>query len=82
MRYLTRCRLARAAADLASGEMTVFAVAQDVGYDSEASLTKAFSRTFGIAPGAYRKRVRERSDIGLVQRVPEVPDNRNEDSIG
>ena len=30
-------------------------IAQLTGYDSEVSVTKAFRRHFGVAPGAYRK---------------------------
>jgi AraC-like DNA-binding protein len=81
MRYLTRCRLARAASHLASGDMTVFAIAREVGYDSEASLTKAFSRTFGVAPGAYRKRLREGSDLKVVEILPEVIADGNGDTV-
>jgi AraC-like DNA-binding protein len=59
MRYVTRCRLARAASYLADGGVSVFEVARRSGYDSEASLTKAFSRNFGMAPGAYRRRLQQ-----------------------
>ncbi|TMC83762.1 MAG: hypothetical protein E6J06_08350 [Chloroflexi bacterium] len=30
-------------------------IARLTGYDSEVSVTKAFRRHFGVAPGAYRK---------------------------
>ena len=59
MRYVTRCRLALAASYLAEGRLSVFEVARRSGYDSEASLAKAFSRNFGMAPGAYRRRMRQ-----------------------
>ena len=58
MRYVTRCRLTLAASYLADGNSSVFDVARRSGYDSEASLTKAFSRYYGMAPGAYRRRLR------------------------
>ena len=58
IRYLTRCRLARAASLLVNTDATVFSISQEVGYDSEASLAKAFSRAFGTPPGAYRRQVR------------------------
>jgi AraC-like DNA-binding protein len=73
MRYLSRCRLARAASYLAAGELTVFAIAHHVGYESEASLTKAFSRAFGTAPGAYRKQVKERSGLERAWIAPKLP---------
>jgi AraC-like DNA-binding protein len=59
MRYVTRCRLALAASYLAEGGLSVFEVARRSGYDSEASLAKAFSRNFGMAPGAYRRRMKQ-----------------------
>jgi AraC-like DNA-binding protein len=72
IRYLTRCRLARAAAYLASSDLTVFAVAQLVGYDSEASLTRAFSRMFGTAPGSYRRRLHDQPGSETPQVLPEI----------
>jgi AraC family transcriptional regulator, alkane utilization regulator len=59
MRYVTRCRLARAASFLAQERSTLFEVARRTGFASEASFTRAFSRAFGMAPGAYRRRLRE-----------------------
>jgi AraC-like DNA-binding protein len=81
MRYLTGCRLARAASQLAGGERTVFAIAQGVGYDSEGSLTRAFTRTFGIAPGAYRRRLRQHRDTSPLRSMPEVPGEPNGGSL-
>lgn len=72
VRYLTRCRLATAAASLANTDQTMFAIAQQVGYDSETSLAKAFTRTFGITPGAYRRRAREPLGGEPIQLVPEI----------
>jgi AraC-like DNA-binding protein len=76
MRYLTRCRLARAASHLATDDLTVFAIAQQVGYGSEVSLTKAFTRTFGMAPGAYRRKHRHRGDHRgdgeSIRSIPEI----------
>ena len=75
MRYMTRCRLARAASGLARDAATLSEIARDSGYDSEASFTRAFSRAFGMAPGAYRRRLNEslkRSSFGA---FPEVAEN-------
>ena len=56
MRYLTTVRLNRAAAYLATGRLTVQEVARLTGYRNDASLSKAFKREYGLAPGAYRER--------------------------
>lgn len=77
IRYLTRCRLARAASLLASCDLTVLAIAQEIGYDSEASLARAFSRAFGSAPGAYRRQMREHGTAELVQFVADVPSDED-----
>jgi len=54
LRYITRWRLTKAAAYLRTGTGKLTEIARLVGYDSEVALSKAFKRTFGIAPGAYR----------------------------
>lgn len=56
MRFLADYRLARAADFLRSTPATLFEIAHDTGYESEASLSRAFRRAFGVAPGAYRKK--------------------------
>lgn len=53
-RYITRTRLAHAAALLRNAEVPIAEIAARAGYASEFSFGKAFKRTFGIAPGAYR----------------------------
>src|SRR3954464_14938506 len=59
MHYLGRVRLSRAAGLLTTTNRTVYAIAQSTGYDSEASLSKAFKRAFGHSPGEYlRERAR------------------------
>jgi len=55
MRHLTRYRMARAAEYLRVTNAGVREIARLTGYDSEVSVTKAFRRQFGVAPGAYRK---------------------------
>ena len=62
---VTRCRLARAASDLADGENSVATIARRIGYDSESSFTKAFTRHFGVPPGAYRRRLRTPDTVAL-----------------
>jgi AraC-like DNA-binding protein len=75
MRYVTRCRLARAASYLADGGVSVSEIARRTGYDSESSFTKAFARHFGMAPGAYRRRLQEPGT--LIRALREV-DNHDE----
>lgn len=55
MSYLARLRLSHAAGYLSKTDMTVRQIARLVGYENEASLSKAFRRTFGHAPGEYRR---------------------------
>ena len=53
--YLARVRLSCAAGYLSATDKTVRQIARMVGYSSEASLSKAFRRRFGRAPGEYRR---------------------------
>ncbi len=55
IRHLTRYRMARAAEYLRLTDAGLREIARLTGYDSEVSVTKAFRRQFGVAPGAYRK---------------------------
>ncbi len=55
MRYLTQWRLQLAAGMLADGAAKVSAVAQDVGYDSEAAFSRAFKKFVGTSPAAWRQ---------------------------
>jgi AraC-like DNA-binding protein len=58
MQYVTRWRILRAAQLLGDGDDTVGMVARRVGYDSEASFSRAFKRLTGTAPGAWRRGAR------------------------
>jgi AraC-like DNA-binding protein len=55
MGYLARWRMHQAAGLLREGRLPVAAIAERVGYESEAAFAKAFKRTIGVAPGAYRR---------------------------
>lgn len=55
IRYLTKVRLSRAAGYLATTNHNLYAIARRTGYDSEASLSKAFKREYGRSPGDYRR---------------------------
>ena len=55
MQHLTRFRMARAADYLRDTKVGIREIARLTGYDSEVSVSRAFRRQFGVAPGAYRK---------------------------
>jgi AraC-like DNA-binding protein len=55
MSYLARVRLGHAAGYLSATDRTVRQIAHMVGYENESSLSKAFRRAFGRAPGEYRR---------------------------
>lgn len=55
MQYLMQWRLQLAARMLADGPAKVAAVARDVGYQSEASFSRAFKRFVGISPAQWRR---------------------------
>jgi AraC-like DNA-binding protein len=55
MQYLTRWRMQLAAGLLRDTSSKVLDVALRVGYDSEASFSRAFKRTVGTAPAAWRR---------------------------
>lgn len=55
MGYLARWRMHLAARLLSEDRGSVASVAERVGYESEAAFAKAFKRTVGVPPGAYRR---------------------------
>jgi AraC-like DNA-binding protein len=63
MGYLSRLRLGHAAGYLSATDKTVQEIARIVGYDNESSLSKAFRRAFGQAPGEYRRQQRAASSV-------------------
>ena len=58
IQYLARCRMQLGARLLAEGAAKVGAIALDVGYESEASFSRAFKKATGVAPAAWRRRQR------------------------
>lgn len=54
MLYLTQWRMQLAASRLAAGAAPVSAVADDVGYASEAAFCRAFRKVTGVTPAAWR----------------------------
>lgn len=55
MQYLTQWRLTLAAHRLQVSQRSAAAVAEEVGYDSEAAFNRAFKREFGLPPAAWRR---------------------------
>ncbi|MCC6611696.1 MAG: AraC family transcriptional regulator [Burkholderiales bacterium] len=55
MQYLTRWRLALAAAMLRSSDCAVARVAEEFGYESESAFNRAFKREFDVPPAAWRR---------------------------
>jgi len=54
--YLIRWRLRKAATMLRATTAGIAEIAKTVGYDSEAAFSKAFKRSIGVTPGAFRRR--------------------------
>jgi AraC-like DNA-binding protein len=52
--YLTEWRMQLAAARLRDTPRSIGQIATELGYESEATFTRAFKRAAGIAPGKYR----------------------------
>jgi len=55
MQYLAQWRMQLAAGMLRDTNAKLIEVALDVGYESEAAFSRAFKRTAGMSPGAWRK---------------------------
>ncbi len=53
--YLTRWRMTRAEMLLRNPQLSVAAIAEQVGYETEASFRKAFKRVHGVGPGSLRR---------------------------
>lgn len=54
MTYLTRLRMHLAARALVTSAVNMPAIAAQVGYESEAAFSRAFSRELGMPPARYR----------------------------
>jgi len=55
MQYLARWRMQIAAQELLIGSKSLAAVAEQIGYESEAAFSRAFKREFGMAPAGWRR---------------------------
>ena len=58
MQYLARWRMQIASEMLSSGNTNIARIAQEIGYESEASFSRAFKKMNGVAPSAWRLGVR------------------------
>lgn len=64
-RYLARWRMHVASAWLQERALPVAEVALRLGYDSEASFSRAFKRNLGLPPGALRRRARQSKAVSV-----------------
>lgn len=71
MAYLTHWRMDLAARLLRESAHSLRIIADQVGYDTEYSFSKAFRRQRNESPGRYRRRFRAQSESGL--EPPEIP---------
>jgi AraC-like DNA-binding protein len=55
MQYLARWRLQIAAQQILAGNKSLAAVAEQIGYESEAAFNRAFKREYGMPPAGWRK---------------------------
>jgi AraC-like DNA-binding protein len=55
MRYLARWRIQVAAHQLRNSDASLARIAEQVGYESEAAFNRAFKRSFGVPPAAWRR---------------------------
>jgi AraC-like DNA-binding protein len=63
MQYLANWRMQVAASLLRNTNATVASIAQDVGYESEAALARAFKRLVGKPPAAWRRQTTRRTQL-------------------
>lgn len=57
--YMRELRLVKAKELLANTHYTVMQIAQQIGYENQATLTRLFQKEIGMTPGAYRKKYRK-----------------------
>jgi AraC-like DNA-binding protein len=67
MSYLLRWRMLLAAQRLRESMDPIAQIAADVGYESESTFSRAFTREMGVAPGAFRRGAATRDRAAPVQ---------------
>ena len=55
MHYLAQWRMQVATQKLRGTSTSLVQVAETVGYDSEAAFSRAFKKSFGVAPATWRR---------------------------
>jgi AraC-like DNA-binding protein len=68
MSYLKRWRLQLAARLLRDRNLSLLAIAEQVGYESAAAFSRVFKREFLVSPGQYRRRERSEGKKGRTLR--------------
>src|SRR5262249_52620767 len=58
MHYLAKWRMQIASELLRNGQANLASIAAHVGYESEASFSRAFKKVIGVTPSAWRQRAR------------------------
>jgi AraC-like DNA-binding protein len=69
LRYVTAWRMRKATDMLLRGD-PIAAIAQAVGYETDAAFGKAFKKHMGVTPGEYRRRPRELAASGSCPDAP------------
>ena len=69
IQYLANWRIQVGAALLRNTSSTVAMVAQEVGYESEATFTKAFKRLTGNSPALWRRRIGSGAPVGNSRKI-------------
>ena len=78
MRYLTCCRMRLASQRLRDGSVKIAAVAQAVGYGSEAAFSRAFKRVLGQPPRQWRRQSSARLLVGCPEFEPDEHAKHND----
>jgi AraC-like DNA-binding protein len=63
MHYLTHWRMQMAAGLLSDGAVSIAAIAEGVGYESEAAFSRAFKNVVGASPGSWRRQRRAPTQV-------------------
>ena len=69
-RYLLNLRLKKAEWLLASGELPVSEVALESGFSSDKTFYRVFREQYGLSPGDYRKKLRDKIKNGAMDEKP------------
>ncbi|GAB2898869.1 AraC family transcriptional regulator [Paraburkholderia jirisanensis] len=72
MQYLASWRLMIAAQELVNGTKTLAAIAEQIGYESEAAFNRAFKREFGMPPAGWRKSRAKEGGAAVIDKARET----------